>query len=330
MKKLIIQIPAYNEEETIHAVLSELPRKVEGFDRVEWLLVDDGSADNTSAKAISMGIDHLVRHTANLGLARAFASGIDACLRLGADVIVNTDADNQYCSEDIPALVKPILEGRADIVIGNRGTDDIEHFSWLKKRLQNVGSWVVRKASRTDINDATSGFRALSRTAALKLNIVSDFTYTLESIIEAGHRGIAVSQVPVRTNYKLRESRLFKSLGGYIARSSITIIRIYSMYQPLKVFLSIGALLWLSGFALGLRFLFYYFTGQGTGHIQSLLLGVLLLLLGFQAGIAGLLADLIRHNRRLIEDQLYRTRMLELSIKAKDPSKKNIDCDSES
>lgn len=317
-KKLIIQIPAFNEEETLQKALNDLPRKVEGFDKVEWLIIDDGSDDETVRVAEQGGVDHIVRHTVNLGLARAFSTGIDACLRRGADVIVNTDADNQYRASDIALLVKPIIKGEADMVIGVREIDNIGEFSWIKKKLQKMGSWVVRQASGTRIKDATSGFRAFSRHAALELNIVSDFTYTLETIIQAGQRGIAVAQVSVGTNEKLRESRLFKSIPGYVARSAITILRIYAMYQPLKVFLSIGGFLWVIGFGIGTRFLYYFTIGQGGGRVQSLLLGVLLMLLGFQSCVVGLLADLIRHNRKLIEEELYRIRKLEMKQDIKD------------
>ncbi len=318
MKKLIIQIPAYNEERTIGMTLSQLPRNIEGFDMVEWLLVDDGSSDLTCKNAKENGVDHIVRHTANLGLARAFATGLDACLRLGADVIINTDADNQYCASDITSLVKPILEGRAEMVIGDRQTDKIAHFSFAKRKLQKIGSWVVRQASGTDIRDATSGFRAISRSAAIKLNIVSDFTYTVETIIQAGQRGITITQVPVNTNKTLRKSRLFKSISGYISRSASTIIRIYAMYQPLRVFFAIGSFLWVIGFFIGLRFLYFFAAGQGQGKVQSLLLGILLMLLGFQSGITGLLADLIRHNRKLIEELLWRLRKIEFKDDQKD------------
>ncbi len=309
--KLIIQIPCYNEENTLPATLADLPREVAGVDTVEWLIIDDGSSDRTVEVARKHGVDHVVRHTGNKGLARAFKTGLDACLRLGADVIVNTDGDNQYNAADIPALVAPIVRGKADMVIGDRQTDKIAHFSWSKKRLQKLGSWVVRQASNTDVPDTTSGFRAFSRAGAMRINVVSDFTYTLETIIQAGRKNIAVSHVPIRTNDKLRESRLFGSIPAYIAQSMSTIVRIYTTYQPLKVFMTIGVVMFLAGFALGARFLYFIFVGQGDGHVQSLLLAVLLMSLGFQTGLTGLLADLIANNRKLVEETLWRVRQIE-------------------
>jgi glycosyltransferase involved in cell wall biosynthesis len=319
--KLIIQIPCYNEEQTLPDTLRALPRGVPGVDVVEWLIVDDGSSDRTSEIARTMGVDHIVRHTANQGLARAFATGLDACLRLGADVIVNTDADNQYDARDIPLLIGPILRGEAEMVVGDRRTDAVAHFSWTKRRLQKLGSWVVRQASQTDIPDTTSGFRAYSREGALKLNIVSNFTYTLETIIQAGRKNIALAHVPVRANETKRESRLFRNLRIYIARSVVTIARIYVMYRPMRIFLTLGGLLFGMGFLIGCRFLYYFLNGTGAGHIQSLLLAVLLMVVGFQTGLTGLLADLIANNRRLVEETLWRVRRLELqgSERSEDP-----------
>jgi glycosyltransferase involved in cell wall biosynthesis len=261
--------------------------------------------------ARSMGVDHVVRHTTNQGLARAFATGLDAALRLGADIIVNTDADNQYDARDIPALIEPILRGDAEMVVGDRRTDRIPHFSATKKRLQKLGSWVVRQASQTAIPDTTSGFRAYSREAAFKLNVVSDFTYTLETIIQAGRKNIAVTHVPVRTNERLRESRLFRSLRTYVARSIVTVVRIYVMYRPMRVFLTVGGILFGAGFLIGARFLYYYVSGTGAGRVQSLLLAVLLMVVGFQTALTGLLADLVGNNRRLLEETLWRVRRLE-------------------
>jgi len=319
--KLIIQIPCLNEAETLPQTLSELPREIEGIDRVEWLVIDDGSTDGTAEVARAHGVHHIVKHTANYGLARAFQSGIDAGLRLGADIIVNTDADNQYVAACIPALIKPIRDGQADFVVGDRGTDQIEHFSWMKKRLQKVGSWVVRQASGTTVPDATSGFRALSRYAALKINITSNFTYTLESLIQAGNKNIAIAAVPVETNRKTRESRLFSSIFSYIRRSSATIVRIYSVYRPMRAFLILGCAFLLGGAGLGARFLYYYMSGSGAGKIQSLLLAVILAIVGVQTILTGFLADLIGHNRMLVEDVLFRVRRLELNATDDDRSK---------
>jgi glycosyltransferase involved in cell wall biosynthesis len=319
-RKLIIQIPCYNEELTLPATLRALPRTVPGVAAVEWLVVDDGSPDRTSAVARELGVDHVVRHTSNQGLARAFATGLDAALRLGADVIVNTDGDNQYDARDIPSLIAPILRGDAEMVVGDRRTDQIPHFSATKKRLQKLGSWVVRQASQTTIPDTTSGFRAYSRDGALKLNVVSDFTYTLETIIQAGRKNIALAHVPVRTNEQLRESRLFRNLRSYIARSIGTVVRIYAMYRPMRIFLTVGGTVFGAGFLIGCRFLYYFMTGTGAGHIQSLLLAVLLMVVGFQTVLTGLLADLVANNRRLVEETLWRVRRLELELSERAPT----------
>ncbi|HOC89699.1 MAG TPA: glycosyltransferase family 2 protein [bacterium] len=310
--KLIIQIPCFNEAETLPLTLADLPRQIPGVDEIEVLIIDDGSSDETTEVARRSGVHHIVRMTKNKGLANGFMAGLDASLRLGADIIVNTDADNQYNGADIPSLVRPILDGQAELVIGDRQTDEIHHFSWMKKRLQNLGSWVVRQVSATEIPDATSGFRALSREAALQMNVISRFTYTLETIIQAGKKNLAVSHVPVRTNSKLRESRLFKGNWNYIKRSIATITRIYTMYEPLKMFSYIGGTVFGAGFLIGLRFLYFYITTGGAGHIQSLILAAVLLMIGFQVFIIGLVADLIGFNRRLIESALYRVRRLEL------------------
>jgi len=306
--KLIIQIPCYNEADTLAIALAALPRKVPGFDTVEWLIVDDGSTDDTVAVARANGVDHVIRHTRNQGLARGFMTGLDACLRRGADVIVNTDADNQYNADDIPALTLPILEHRADIVVGARPIETIEHFSPAKKLLQKLGSWVVRVASKTGIPDAPSGFRAMSRTAAQRLMVYNDYTYTLETIIQAGQKNMAITSVPIRVNGDLRPSRLVKSIPSYIQRSVVTIVRIFIIYRPFRFFGTIGAVLFGAGFLIGLRFLWHYIGGDGDGHIQSLILAALLLGLGFQTLLIAVVADLLSANRKLIEDVRYRLR----------------------
>jgi glycosyltransferase involved in cell wall biosynthesis len=303
--KLIIQIPCYNESETLPITLAELPRHVEGFDAVEWLIVDDGSWDNTSDVARVHGVDHIVRHSQNQGLAKTFMTGIDAALRAGADVIVNTDADNQYNAADIPALVAPILESRAEIVVGARPIENIEHFSFSKKWLQRLGSWVVRIASNTDIPDAPSGFRAISKNAAQRMMVFNDYTYTLETIIQAGQRQMAICAVPVRVNDDLRPSRLVKSIPSYIKRSIVTILRIFIIYRPLKFFSVIGFFFFGLGLALGVRFLWYLANGEGDGHIQSVILAGVLLSIGFQTLLIAVVADLLAANRRLLEDIRY-------------------------
>ncbi len=306
--KLIVQIPCYNEAETLPATLADIPRYVEGIDEVEVLVVDDGSTDNSAEVAREHGADHIVRLKSNRGLAAAFSVGLNRSLELGADIIVNTDADNQYRGECLPDLIAPILHGEADLVVGTRPIEAIQEFSWLKKKLQRLGSWVVRKVSGTDIRDATSGFRAYSRTAAMRLSVVSDFTYTLETLIQAGHSGLTVTQVPVQTNPQARASRLFSSIPAYIWQSAKTILRIYALYRPLRFFATAGLLLFLPGLVLGGRFVYYYITGNGGGHIQSLILAAVLMLLGFQIMIFGVLADLIGANRKLIQDVLYSVR----------------------
>ncbi|MDD2834157.1 MAG: glycosyltransferase family 2 protein [Methylotenera sp.] len=300
--KLIIQIPCYNEAETLAITLAALPRKVAGFSKVEWLIIDDGSHDNTVQVAKANGVDHVVRHTRNQGLARGFMSGLDACLNFGADVIVNTDADNQYCADDIPALTLPILEHRADIVIGARPIATIAHFSLVKKLLQRLGSWVVRVASKTNVPDAPSGFRAFSRAAAQRLVVFSDYTYTLETIIQAGQKNMAITTVPIRVNGDLRPSRLVKSIPSYIKRSIFTIFRIFVIYRPFRFFGAIGGSLFVIGLVLGLRFVWYFLHGQGEGHIQSVILAALLLGMGFQTVLVAFLADLLAANRKLLED----------------------------
>lgn len=309
--KLIIQIPCYNEEETLPITFSQLPRSIEGVDEIEYLIINDGSKDKTVEVAKSLGIQHIVDFPNNRGLAKAFMSGIEASLKLGADIIVNTDADNQYCGQDIEKLVRPILDGTAQIVIGNRDTDSIEHFSGLKKKLQKLGSAVVRFLSHTDVVDATSGFRAYNRDAAMHLNVISEYTYTLETIFNAGHNKLSIKNVKIGTNDKLRESRLFKSMWGYIKKSGVTIIRTYSMLRPLKLFLFIGALCILFGTGIGARYLWFMFNGDGDGHIQSLILSTIFILIGVQASFFGLIADAIAANRKMNTEILYRLKKIE-------------------
>lgn len=309
--KLIIQIPCYNEAETLEVALNDLPKQIDGIDEIEYLIINDGSKDNTVEVAKNWGVHYVVNFKCNKGLAKGFMAGLDACLRQGADIIVNTDADNQYCGADIEKLVRPILDGKADIVIGERPIDDTEHFSPLKKKLQHIGSWTVRVASKTDVPDAPSGFRAYSRQAALKMNAVNEYTYTLETIVQAGRNKMAITSVPIRTNPELRKSRLFNSMFGYIKKSMLTIIRAFMMYKPLRFFTIIGSTIFLIGLILGIRFLVFVFMGESGGHIQSLILASTLLLLGFQTFISGLQADLIASNRKLLEDIQERVRRLD-------------------
>jgi glycosyltransferase involved in cell wall biosynthesis len=311
MIKLIIQIPCYNEETTLGTTLSSLPRKLTGVDCIEWLVINDGSTDKTVDVARAFGVDHIVSFTKNQGLAKGFVAGLDACVKLDADIIVNTDADNQYNASDINALVKPILDGKAEIVIGSRPISEIEHFSPLKKLLQKIGSWVVRITSRSDITDASSGFRAMSREAALRLNVFNEYTYTLETIIQAGQKNMAITSVPIRVNKDLRPSRLVRSIPSYIRKSIVTIIRIFVVYKPFRFFMSIGLLTFFVGFLIGLRFLFFYFTQESAGHIQSLILASIFLGIGFQTMLVAFLADLQAVNRRLLEDVQYRLRAME-------------------
>jgi glycosyltransferase involved in cell wall biosynthesis len=311
MKKLVIQIPCYNEAETLPLTLSELPRHVEGFDKVEWLIIDDGSTDNTSEVAKAHGADHIVRVRRNQGLARAFMTGLEASLKVGADVIVNTDADNQYNARDIPKLIEPILSGKAEIVVGARPISKIEHFSPVKKSLQKLGSWVVRLASKTDVTDTSSGFRAISKQAAMKLNVFNDYTYTLETIIQAGQKNMSIVSLPIKINDNLRPSRLMKSVTIYIRKSIMTIVRIFVVYRPFRFFLTIGLLLFTSGFLIGMRFLYYYFTNRAAGHIQSLILASILLGIGFQTILVACLADLLAVERKLLEDIQHKLRKSE-------------------
>jgi glycosyltransferase involved in cell wall biosynthesis len=310
--KLIIQIPCHNEAQVISNTIKSLPTSLDGFDAVEYLVIDDGSVDGTATVAKDSGAHHLIRLPGHMGLAAAFTSGLDACLKHGADVIVNTDADNQYLAEDICLLLKPILEGRAQIVVGDRGVATSENFSLFKRMLQRSGSWVVARISGISIPDATSGFRALTREAALRTLVLNDYSYTLETLIQAGARRMPVEYVKIRTNPQTRPSRLIRSIPHYLANSGTTIIRSYTMYRPLTVFSMIGAIFILAGLAFGGRFLYYYLIGQGTGHLQSVVLAAILLIVGFQVWLIGLVADLIGFNRKILEDLLYRVRFLEV------------------
>ncbi len=309
--KLIIQIPCYNEAETLEVALNDLPKHIDGIDTIEYLIINDGSKDNTVEVAKRWGVHYVVNFRRNKGLAKGFMAGLDACLRNGADIIVNTDADNQYCGDDIEKLVRPILEGKTDIVIGERPIDQTEHFSPLKKKLQHFGSWVVRKASNSDIPDAPSGFRAYSREAAMRLNVVNEYTYTLETIVQAGRDKIAMTSVPIRTNGELRPSRLFSSMFGYVKKSMLTIIRAFMMYKPLRFFTILGAIPLVLGVLLGVRFLLFLFQGAGGGHVQSLILASLLIMIGIQTVIVGLQADVIAANRKILEDIQYHVRKMD-------------------
>lgn len=313
--KLVIQIPCLNEEATLPPVLSELPREIPGVDEVQVLVIDDGSSDETARRAIECGADKVIRHTRTRGLARAFLTGIDAALKMGADIIVNTDGDGQYRGSDVPALVRPILDRKADMVIGAR---DMRHFTRTKRFLQGLGSLVVRIVSGTSVADATSGFRAFSKEAALRLNLFSEFTYTLESVIQAGRMGLAVAQVPVTTNPPTRPSRLFSTHTAYILRSLGTIFRVFVTYQPLKAFAVGGTAIFLIGVLIGVRFLYFFFKTGGTGHVQSLILAAILIILGFQLWIVSLLSDLIAANRKISETALQKIRRLEIESPTRD------------
>ena len=315
--KLIIQIPCLNEAETLEIALNDLPKHIDGIDEIEYLIINDGSTDNTVEVARKWGVHYVVNFKQNKGLARGFMAGIDACLRNGADIIVNTDADNQYCGEDIEKIVRPILDGKADIVIGERPIDQTEHFSPLKKKLQHIGSWTVRVASKSDIPDAPSGFRAYSRDAAMRLNVVNPYTYTLETIVQAGQEKFAMTSVPIRTNEELRESRLFNSMFGYVKKSMVTIVRSFMMYKPLKFFGLIGSGLFLIGLILGIRYLVFMLGGNAGGHVQSLILASTLMMMGTMTGIIGLQADIIAANRKLLEDIQFHVRKIDYDLSAK-------------
>jgi glycosyltransferase involved in cell wall biosynthesis len=311
--KCIIQIPCYNEAKTLRETVAELPTSLPGIDTVEVLVIDDGSTDGTGALALELGVHHVVRHPRNLGLARAFMTGLDACLRLGADIIVNTDADNQYVGADIALLVAPIVTGDAELVIGDRGVGQVEHFSALKRGLQRLGSWVISQAAGMAVPDATSGFRAITREAALHTLVLSSYSYTLETLIQAGAQRRSIRYVPVRTNLPTRPSRLMNNLPHYLANSTVTIVRAYTFYRPLRVFTTISLILLAAGVLIGLRFLIAYFTQGSAGHIQSLILSAVLLIAGFQTLLIGLVADLIGANRKIMEEVLLRVRAVELS-----------------
>ncbi|NEP17030.1 MAG: glycosyltransferase family 2 protein [Leptolyngbya sp. SIO4C1] len=327
MMKLIIQIPCYNEEATLGVTLAELPRKIPGIDQVEWLIINDGSLDRTVEVAKDWGVDHIVSFDHNQGLARGFMAGLEACLKAGADIIVNTDADNQYCAADIPKLIQPILRGEAEMVIGARPIFEIKHFSPVKKLLQRLGSWAVRVASSTTVADAPSGFRAFSRNAAMQLNVFNEYTYTLETIIQAGRKGMAVASVPIRTNGYLRPSRLVKSITSYVQRSLFTILRIFITYRPLSFFTIIGAVPLALGLLLGIRWLWLYlfwFEQTGRSHVPSLILSAILILIGFQLWVIGLVADLMSVNRKLLEDIQLRLRRAEIDSHLRKQRKKEL------
>ena len=309
--KLIVQIPAFNEAETIAQTLRDIPRKIDGITSVETIVIDDGSSDNTADVARKSGADHVVQLKTHRGLSAAFVAGVDAALRLGADIIVNTDADNQYAGADIPKLIQPIIKGTAEVVVGDRQVATSPHMSGVKKLLQRLGSWSVGLASGVSVGDATSGFRAFSREAAMQINVFNPFTYTLETIIQSGNRNLGVQSVVVRTNAPTRSSRLYRGAGTYVRKSIATIFRIYTLYKPLKTFFAIGALLLLAGTLLGVRFLAYFFSGDRAGHVQSLILAAVFLIVGFQTLLIGLIADLISVNRRLTEEVLIRLKRAE-------------------
>lgn len=314
--KLIIQIPCYNEQDTLAATLADIPRTFDGVDVVELLVIDDGSRDATSAVAQAAGVHHILRNRRNIGLARSFRRGLDYAIAQGADIIVNTDGDNQYCGADIAKLIEPIVAGRVEMVIGDRQTHKIAHFSPVKKLLQRFGSSIVRRFSGVNVPDAVSGFRALSRSAAMQINIVSSFSYTIEMLIQVGHKGIAFESVPIRTNAKTRESRLFKSIFQFIERSGTTALRMYAMYRPLRVFTLLGLIIAIIGLIPMVRFLYFYFFASGAGKIQSLVIGSALLTAGVVTFVVGLVSDLIGHNRQLMEMTLERVRRIEHALEA--------------
>ena len=311
MTKLVIQIPCHNEEQALPVALAALPRTLAGVEVIEWLVIDDGSTDRTSEIARAHGVDHIIRLPRHQGLASAFMAGLEGCLQAGADIIVNTDADNQYLAGDIPKLLAPILEGRAEMVIGARPIGSIRHFSRLKKVFQRMGSWMTRVVSSTDVVDAPSGFRAISRSAAMRLHVFNGFTYTIETIIQAGQKGMAVVSVPITTNSELRPSRLISGLPTYMGRQVLTMVRVFATYKPFRFFAVPGALAFTAGFVIGLRFLYYYFGGNGSGHVQSLILAALLMGTGFFLIVVGILADLLAVNRTLLEGVEWRLKKVE-------------------
>jgi len=311
--KLVVQIPCYNEEKTLPLVLKSIPKQIAGVDKLEILIIDDGSSDKTVAIAKKMGVNHIIRHTGNKGLAVAFANGLNEALRQGADIIVNTDADNQYPQKDIPRLIQPIIKKQADIVIADRQTGQISHFSRKKKFLQWLGSQVVRKLSQSNVPDAVSGFRAYSREAALQINVVSEFSYVIESIIHAQSKRLAIASVKVKTNPPTRNSRLFKNMFQHIYRSTVTMVRIYMMYRPLKVFSTVGMMICAVGLIPAFRFVYFFYRGESDGHIQSLIFSAILIMVGFQIAMGGLLADLMAINRKLAESTLNRIKEIELN-----------------
>lgn len=317
--KLIIQIPCYNEAETLPATLAALPRAIPGIAQIETLVIDDGSQDETSEVARRCGVDHVVRVTHNRGLAHAFTTGIEACLLNGADIIVNTDADNQYPGAEIARLVEPILAGRADLVIGDRQVDRVAFFSPVKRLLQRLGSWVISRAAGMDVPDAASGFRALTRETALRMLVLSNYSYTLETLIQSGARRLAIEFVPIETNPPTRPSRLMHHIPHFLSHSAATILRAYTLYRPLRVFMGMGLAALLLGVAIGLRFLYFYLTGTGAGHIQSLILAAILCIIGFQTMLIGLVADLVGFNRKIMEEVLYRMRKLEAERESTPP-----------
>lgn len=315
MTKLIIQIPCYNEEDALPVTLRDLPRAVAGVDTVEWLVVDDGSADRTAEVARAHGVDHVIRLPRHQGLARAFVAGLDAALARSADIIVNLDADNQYCAADIPVLIAPILAGAAEIVVGARPIGGSRDFTPVRRLLQRLGSWMTRIVSRTDVADAPSGFRAMSRGAAMRLQVFNDYTYTIEMVIQAGQKGMAITSVPIRTNARVRSSRLVRSVLGYVNRQVLTMVRIFMTYKPFAFFAVPGLVAFSAGLLLGVRFLYFYLTGQGGGHVQSLILAALLIGSGFFLGVIGLVADLIAVNRKLLEGLDWRLRQVEDTLR---------------
>ncbi|MCZ6861405.1 MAG: glycosyltransferase family 2 protein [Alphaproteobacteria bacterium] len=325
--KLIVQIPCFNEERTLAGAIAEIPRAIPGVDSVEVLVIDDGSSDATVEVAWQAGADHVIRHRANKGLAAAFRTGIDGCLRYGADIIVNTDGDNQYAGSGIPALIRPILDGAAELVVGDRQVQQSPHYSPVKRRLHALGTKVIQRLSRTEVTDPVSGFRAFSRDAAMLLNVVSPFSYTIETLIQAGSHQIAVATVPIETNAATRKSRLFKSIPHFVMNSLATMVRIYAMYHPLRLFGYIGIVLGLAGAIPILRFLYFYFSGNGGGHVQSLILGGVLVLMGFVAFLFAILADLVNFNRRLVESTLQKVRRLEIELKSQQANTPETDRD---